>query len=318
MPTVTVTCAGETATVTYGAVATVLRDFTANNGTIAAMLKGSTAAGTWTLAPMSSTKAALANALTAGQTNPYYLLRTPRTAGLTLANLTITGTPQGHDYGGLMIDHCDSATLTDSRITAIPGSSSSPPGETFGVNVYGGTSVTLTRVEIDGAGVTASGIGVNSATAVELDDCYVHDCPHGMPTFWQTNGVTTRNLRSINNHLGVNHERVTGPVRHYGLELDVPAKTGQMHLTLNNDQADNPDVEIHLARWAGGHYGATGPLCVMISDGYRGAQKQTSLPRIYGPNGNLLQWADAGSATVKAVNVAAALANPTGWAVRFH
>jgi hypothetical protein len=108
-------------------------------------------------------------------------------------------------------------------------------------------------------------------------------------------------------------------VRHYGLELHVPAVAARMHLTLNNDQADNPDVEIHLAAWSGGHYGATSPLCVMISEKYRGVpQKQTTLPKIYGPDGSPLQWADAGSPTHPASNVAQAKADPTHWAVRFR
>lgn len=316
----TVAAGGETVTLPDPIVAAVLHDFTANGGTVGAMLPASVSDAAFTIAAGSSTKAGMVNALPQGATNPLYLLRTARgVPALTLAGLTVMGTSQGHLYGGLMIDHCDGAQLADSLFRAIPGAGASPPTETFFVNVYGGDGVTLTRVEVDGAGVGASGIGVNSATNVELDDCYVHDCPYGMPTFWQTAGITTRALRSVNNHLGVNHERCTGPIRHHELQCHVAAAAGQMHMTLNNDQADNADVEIHLSDWSGGHYGANSPFCFAMGDRYRGvANQQVTVPRFFGLDGAPMQVADAGSPTHPAVNVAAAKADPRHWVVRFR
>jgi hypothetical protein len=322
-------------------------DFAANGGTIGKMLTGSVVGPgrsflSYTMDANSSTKAAAANALKAPQTNPYYFLRTNKAiTNLQLSDFSVIGTPQGHWYGGLMVDHCDGARLSRLLFRGIPGGGWSPPPETFGVNGFGGANCVYDDIEVDGAGVTASGIGMNDAVNITWINCFIHDCPYGMPTFWQTNGLTTHDLRSYNNHIGVNHERVSGPVRHYGLALEVPGVYGQMHLTFNNDQADNPDAEFHFDHWTGGSYGNGGPLCVMIGDAYQKVdvrdsngnlisrtykQKQKTLPKMWAADGTLMRWADAGSAgdptwglpATPSSNVAAAKADPTHWAVRFH
>jgi hypothetical protein len=308
-------------TITGTGVVVGLVDFTANGGTAGQMLPTSVTSGTFAIAPMTSTKGPMANALVPPQTNSLYVVRTAKAAvGQKLSGLTVIGTEQGHLYGGLMVDHCDNAQLADLRILGIPGGGSSEPKETFGVNIWGGNLVVMSRIEVDGRGLTASGIGINNATNITINDANVHDCPYGMPTFWETVGISTNGLVSRNNHIGVNHEQCSGPIRHNGLQCHVPTISGTMHMTLNNNQADDADVIIHLADWSGGHYGANSPFCFMMGEQYpRGTvNKQVTLPKIYGPDDNLLQWADAGSPTHPASNVAAAKADPRHWAVRFR
>jgi hypothetical protein len=187
----TLSAGGETATVAGPLVGFV--DFAANSGTVGSMLSGSVTGGGFAIAPGTSTKAAMVNALVSPQTNPLYVLRTAKAiAGLRLSGFTVLGTAQGHLYGGMLVDHCDNAQLSDLLVRGIPGGGASPPKETFGIDIWGGNLVVLSRIEVDGQGLTASGIGINNATNITINDANVHDCPYGMPTFWQTVGVTTR------------------------------------------------------------------------------------------------------------------------------
>lgn len=322
-----------------GAALVEFSDFTLQSGHIGMIpaegLTGPADAGSLLvrMRPGTSTKASLVPSQSAGGTNPLYLIRSPKAAaGYVLRGLTVQGTAQGHLYNGVMLDHLPSPQVSDIKIVRVPGDWNSPPGETFGMSDYGCTSARYSNVEVDGAGATAAGFGGNNSIDIGVTDMWVHDCPYSSPTFWQTVGITTTRLRSTNNNLGLNHERCTGTIRHNELRLEVPAKTAQMHLTLNNDQADAADVEIHLAGWAGGHYATTGapqagPLCLMINDKYNSvANKQRTLPRLYGPDGTQMQIADAGSQGNPSLgipptpphDVNTAKADPAHWAVRFH
>ncbi len=310
-------------------------DFTANGGRVGKMLPATGYTGNGIgvtvleMVASSSTKAALVPAQSTGSTNPLQLLRTfsgNLTVGGVYSGFTLQGTAQGHLYNGLMIDHELNPRLSDLLINGIPGDNASNPGETFGVNLYGCNGAVLTRVEVDGrlggVAVGASGVGWNTCTDATMQDCYVHDHAYGMPTFWETHNITTHNLRSINNHLGINHERPSGVLRHYNPVLSPRAGSSGLHFTFNSDLADTPDIEVHDPVVSGGVPTAGGAPCVLIGHTYRGlTQRQTSLPRFY-RNGVLMSWADAGCSVpgyvVASANMAAARADPQHWVVRFH
>jgi hypothetical protein len=349
--TVTATAAGETASGDYTVAdpsqlqlsgTMTLVDFPNNNALLLPSTKrGLAGPGVVTIKPMSSTKASTVPTA-AGTTNSLYLVRTAKGVAALFTGFTLQGTDQGHLYGGLMLDHTVGAQLTDVLVAGIPGNNGAPPGETFGVNDYGGNGTVFTRVEVDGrnlAGVRvgASGLATNSASNVTWIDCYVHDHAYGMPTFWQTVNITTRNLRSINNARGINHERASGVIRHLSpvLHPDL-SKPAAMHMSLNNDQADAADVEIHDPDCAGGE--VNGAFCLQMNDFYGSIKnadgtsqpqlnKQKTLPKVF-RNGVLLPWADAGTdartegaitaPAVAAKNMAAAKADPTNWCIRYH
>jgi hypothetical protein len=267
--------------------------------------------------------------------NSFNLLRTSpgrSRIGGEFAGFTVQGTAQGHDYNGLCLDHLIGHHVHDLVIRGIPGSADSPPGETFALNEFGGINGVFERIEVDGRDLNGrrvgASVGLNSATNTTLNDWYVHDLAYGFPTAWQQNGLTTHNVRSVNNQLGFNHERCAGPIRHYGLvaHLDRSLDAAGMHLTFNNDWADNPDIEVHMMEWSGGAAVAGSALKVMIGHSYApvpsstGVQRQVTLPRIFAADGSLMHWADAGYAAlnIPPANLSNALADPQHWAVRFH
>ena len=164
---------------------------------------------------------------------------------VTLSNLSIQGTPQTNPgsgraitFHGLCVARCPSPTLSDLYLRGVPGSLNSPPGETFGVNLLGGSGASLYNVEVDGRVVGGSrkvggcGIGVNSSSGVMLYACSTHDMgySHGI-SFWQSSNVTTYGLRSYNNGTGtangggggssgagINHEK-TRSSQHFAPQL---------------------------------------------------------------------------------------------------
>ena len=278
-----------------------------------------------TMRPFSSTQSP---PTAKGTTNPLRLLRTASGTGGRFGGFTLQGTPQGkptqHMYGGLMIAGQKGATVSDVLIRAIPGNAGGPPGETFGASDFKCTGITWTRVEVDGrdasgtmtkppdgsSRVGASGLAANSSVDVEWDDCYIHDHYYGMPTAWDTVGFITRNLRSIGNWRGINHERVTGVVEHHNPTLVLaPGDSGRNalhHLSFNNDIADCPTISVFAPVWSGGHPAAGGALCVSIAANYAGGkQKQTSVPKFFNADGTPMFVAHASVAANAAMGVAA-------------
>lgn len=219
----------------------------------------------------SSTQVGQVPAQSTGQTNPLYIFRTsPSPSTFTAQGFTINGTDQPvnpdtgqpHAYGGFMFDHVGTLTVTDCQAIGIPGSANSPPGETFAWNNYGCTNSTATRVETDGrnsAGVRrgASPWGNNSAVNHTWDHCYFHHSLTSMPTSWQHTGtLTSYYLRSeyngtgsglLSSH-GINHERVSGPIRHYNPSIILDGVNGNSgkHMSLNSNggYGDNQDVQV--------------------------------------------------------------------------
>jgi hypothetical protein len=144
-------------------------------------------------------------------TNQYSLMRV--TGPVNLHDFTLQSTEQGHLYNGLRMHICDNPRVTNVKITGVPGSGSSPPGETFGLSDYRTTNAIYKNLEVDGMGVGASGFGANHSTNVTIEGGNFHGNAKGIgATFWQTHNVNIIDTTSANNRNGFNFERVTGTI----------------------------------------------------------------------------------------------------------
>lgn len=164
-----------------------------------------------------------------GSSNPLYLLQasgSPR-----LANFTLKGTSQGHLYNGLQMLRTSNATVSNVKIVAIPGSGHVPPGETFAVNDYRTTGSKYSDLEVDGAGVGASAFAANMSSGVSITRGYFHDNVNSAGvTLYRSNGATLTDIRSINNHMGLNFEQNTGTINVVRPNLQIPSKNGGFDL----------------------------------------------------------------------------------------
>ncbi|WP_133767561.1 hypothetical protein [Amnibacterium kyonggiense] len=129
-----------------------------------------------------------------------------------LRGFAVQGTDQGHLYNGLRVDHGSGLRASQIRVAAIPGDAASPPGETFGINDYRTAGSQWSDVVVDGAGVGASGFGVNNSTDITICSTLSKQNRYGMGfAFWQSSGVRCIDCRAIGNgRAGFNFERVTG------------------------------------------------------------------------------------------------------------
>lgn len=343
----TVSAGGETVTVADPVVASAtptkvvtFSDFTANGGNVGMMVPAAGLVGPRTgdpsglvlsMKPKTSTKAS-SIPTTKGDANPLRLLRTVKGSNPPLRDFTIQGTDQGHLYNAMMVDSANGLTMSRIKVLAIPGSfdpqgGSNPPWETNGLELYRCTGCTVEDYEADGQGVAATGLSMNFGQGNTWSRVHVHDCPYSFPTLYQTVDPTIEELASENNRLGLNFESVTGKVRVSKTRLTVPARDKQMHMTWNSSLGDCKDAVIQLDGWSGGNYGPNSPLCLAWGDTYQ-SKKNTNVtpPTILGPDGEPLQWAEAGHAANSALgipataakNVDKAKADPLHWVVRFR
>jgi hypothetical protein len=163
------------------------------------------------MAPHTSTDAK--NIPTAPMTTNQYSLMRVTGDGVNLHDFTLQATDQGHLYNGLRVHISKNPRITNMKVTGVPGASSSPPGETFGIDDYRTQNSVYKHIEVDGAGVGASGFGANNSTNVTIEHGLFHNNPHGIgATFWQTKDVTLIDCTTKDNHNGFNFERVSGTV----------------------------------------------------------------------------------------------------------
>jgi hypothetical protein len=145
-------------------------------------------------------------------TNGFSLLRFD-TDDLLLSDFTLQGTPQKNLYNGLRLQGIADGVLRRLKIAAIPGNDHQPPGETFGINAYLCSGLTLDTVEVDGAGVGASGIATNSYQGdLTATDCSAHDLKYSAgAALWQhSGGATFTRFSTQRNLTGASLERCTG------------------------------------------------------------------------------------------------------------
>jgi hypothetical protein len=196
------------------------------------------------------------------QTNQLSLVRLGSTV-TEFAGFTVRATAEGHLYNGLRIDRARHIRVHDVRVVGVPGSASSPPGETFGLNDYRTDGARYGRVEIDGRGRGAAGFGVNGSRSITIHDCYSHDNRYSMGfAFWQVRNIAiSRSIATFNGRAGFNFERVSGTV-----ELDrIVSRWNRHPISIASDQGSavyrivdpvlsGPTFEVHLPRT---YYGAT-------------------------------------------------------------
>lgn len=198
-------------------------------------LAGSGRSTVFQMRPGTSTQAGQVppqSTFSSGGTNPLYLMRADNAAQL--SGFTLAGTPEGHLYGGLMLYYASGSQVSDVLVKGIPGDNSANPGETFSVNLFRAAGAKLDRLEIDGAGVGASGLGINFGSGAVVTDLYAHDLRygHGVAVYGSADvtivrPVVTGGIR------GLNFERTGGTIK-----IDHPNLTGQAEvpIAVANDQ----------------------------------------------------------------------------------
>ena len=217
---------------------------------------------------------------------------------------TVQGSAQSTTkfYNGFRVAFTTGAIIRYvSCVDAGPGNDHEPPGETFQM----ATNQTVNTL-IQNCTITASGghgaspIGGNNDTNLTWDTitCQTTDgtAMASMPTCWQVNGLTIKNLVSRNGYAGLNLEDVSGAVLITNPVL-YPDRTlfpYRYHFQINNQQSDNPNIVI---KWDGvptvgsGFPGVGQCVTVLIQDQYGAGQKQTSMPKLYS-GGQLMTMVD--------------------------
>lgn len=231
-------------------------------------------------------------------------------------NFAMKGTPQnGRYYSGVTLDKSHDSQVFNLYLRgASPGYRNSPPGETFGVNLYLSNRVEVRDCEFDGrddAGnrVCSSPLGWNSATDARVLRCYSHHGLTGMLTFWQTTNIYTEDYKAYStgigpggyNGCGINHEESNGVIRHirpditiFGRYSDEPGHTnnGSGHIALANTAAEMLNVQVLEPRHDRGA-GSTGMFMVEQYDGYTnsntGQKNKVKTPPLIIKNGVTLQ-----------------------------
>jgi len=267
------------------------------------------------MVPNSSTKARVVPRQQQGGTNECALMHIANVDNAVLMNFSLLGTPQGHFYKGLKIASGANAVVDGLYLRgANPGDRNTPPGETFGLAFYRTSGSILRNTEIDGRDpsgvrVSASPLGWTRCRDITISKVYAHHSRAATVTFYECVNVTTIDLRSEYNGSGpggrsgsgINHENVTGQIRHIRPHLVIDRAGGNTgsHINLQNGKTDVSDIVLtDVVNDAGP--GSSGCLSVMIGDSYRDpaerAQKQRTLPKIT-KNGVRLAPVDAASGT---------------------
>lgn len=180
------------------------------------------------------------NYLNAGTNNLNYVRLGNNDGPVTVTDLTIQGTDQGHEYNGLLIPEAPESIIERVKITGIPGSASANPGETFSLSLYRSHKTTVRNVEVDGrrdgVAVAAAAVGVNFSDNVVIEDTYLHDTKYGHGVAWFTcsNAHMRRvKFRNIGGEVAANFERMSGTVT---LEkCDFGPGGRQAHMMLQSD-----------------------------------------------------------------------------------
>lgn len=130
----------------------------------------------------------------------------------------IKGTTQGHLYNGLRFDGNTNVTLTNSKISNIPGNAGSPPGETFGVNFQNTAGTLIVKnVTGDGGGVSAAMLGSNGNTAkATVTNLYTFNHPYsaGWASWQQKGNMDFYNFKCLGAR-AFNAERIVGVANFY-------------------------------------------------------------------------------------------------------
>jgi hypothetical protein len=146
-----------------------------------------------------------------GTSNPLYLMA--GTGGVKLSNFWLKGTAQGHIYNGIKISRGSSASITNVKITGVPGSGYNPPQETATINDQNGSNDSFSGITEDGQNLAALGFASNSASNVKVSNSsFVNNRYSAGAAFWQTKNITLSKVVSKGNRTGLNFERCSGTI----------------------------------------------------------------------------------------------------------
>jgi hypothetical protein len=176
--------------------------------------------------------------------------------GAVLRNFTLQGTDQGHLYNGLKVARVVGLHASYLRVVGIPGDNSSPPGETMSINDFKTVDSRWSHIEVDGAGLSASGFGVNGSRGIEICDTDSHDNAASMGfAFWQSRDARLVDcVATDNGYSGFNFERQSGTNT-----LVRPVATGnRFAMRIASDQG-SAKFTIIDPQLVGGHWTVTMP-----------------------------------------------------------
>ena len=224
-----------------------------------------------------------------GTTNQLFLIYF-RTGTTSIGNFTLAGSTQGHLYNGMMLNTISSPKITNVKVTSVPGSSNSPPGETFGIDDFKTTNAVYDNVEVNGSSVGASGLGVNNSSNVTINNSYFHGNSHAMGvTFWKTAGASLTNVRSMSNSTAFNFEMDTGTFTlksptfgssSSGHDINIGSDSASIKLTIHDPTISNGQSKIRI-NLPSKYHGATNSQKKSDIHVYVGSSDKTS---------SLVQW----------------------------
>ena len=245
-------------------------------------------------------------------TDPYF-------AGFSLEGVQTRGDNVFHT--GIMLNTCSGTPVIERMYLrdASPGYGNSPPGETFGINVYKTPNAVVRDTEIDGRDLAgnrtcASPIGwnnvVNDTSTVNVQRVYTHHGLAGMLTFWETTNLITEDYYTYSwssgtgalSGSGINHEQSGGRIRHVrprlfvnGAKSNGPIVGSYGHPARDDTTATmssgatfsvqsgltdaGADFEISEPQWDN-TLGTSGIICMASYDSYALGQDVSSAPKI--------------------------------------
>jgi hypothetical protein len=133
-----------------------------------------------------------------------------RTQNPIIRNIEIDGTGVGHNHHGVTLGYSTNGLIEDVEVTGTQGNSSTPPGETFAVELWhADNGCEVRRVTARGDRVpSATMFGANDSEGFIVEDCTFTDSLNafGM-AIWECQNFTLRNIDCRNNRRGVNFEQ---------------------------------------------------------------------------------------------------------------
>lgn len=210
------------------------------------------AATTYRMKPMTSTKTA---PTTPWSTNQNYLMHfgglsaSAIAAGIEVAGFTLQGTDQGHLYGGIRVGYSTGAKVHDLLITAIPGSSYSPPGETFSLSGWHANGWRVTNVKIDGRDAAGKPIAASLFATNSQDDVVFENIVGNYTnvaiglTLWDSSNVTVRGADLRFNRCAVNCEQAHPGLMQF-IDCDMRGQTepNNPHMTVSGNKGSTKYV----------------------------------------------------------------------------
>lgn len=171
-----------------------------------------------------STRASAFAAIPSGTGNPYNLVFMGTGSGrgggpqLTVSDFTVVGTDQSHVYNGLMLAYSNAPVVRNVKVHGIPGTSSTPPTETFSLNLYNCLNATVENCIVDGrrdetgGSQAASLLGLNNSDHVSVSDTIIrYTGPAFAVAGWQsTGGDFTRCTFDHNGRVPIHLENTDG------------------------------------------------------------------------------------------------------------